>query len=95
MVRKTIVFTHLIILREKPWFVYASSEREALGVAKKYEDQGVSIVVAPDGLEVMNVEYQPKLVSQDIKLLDKIVDNENADIIEEMLEEECLEESVE
>ena len=81
-------FTHLVLIKESPWFLYETSEERALMLASEYED--ASVVVAPEGLKVMAVKSKLTLVDHNVKLADHIISLENKRLLEEVLEEECL-----
>lgn len=81
-------FTHLITLKRKPWFIYSTCQEDAVNIAKRYGDNVVGVVFAPEGLIMQEVQMQVTLVNPDVKLLSEIVLNENQKIAKEVLEED-------
>ena len=88
-----VSFTHLILLKKSPWFIYSSSEADALETINKFppsEVVGVAIAKG-DQLEVMTPETRLLLKPMEIKeiehiqkpvdeeVLAKVIDGEKSD----------------
>jgi hypothetical protein len=82
------MFTHLITLKKSPWFVYSRTQEDALNICKKYGDNVVGVVLAPEGLIMQEVQQTLSLVTPDVKFLEEIVESENRQIAKEILGEE-------
>jgi len=81
------MFTHLITLKKAPWFIYSQDQEDALNICKKYGDNVVGVVLAPEGLVMQEVHMELSLYTPNVKLIDKIVESENEKIALEILEE--------
>lgn len=89
------MFTHLITLKRKPWFIYSKSQEDALNICKRYKDDVVGVVLAPQGLIMQEVQVEMTLKTPEVKLIEEIVESENNQIARDILKEKEDEESIE
>ena len=64
------MFTHLIILKKRPWYIYAGSQQDALKVCKVYQKNVVGVVLAPDGLLMQEIEQTFNLKVPEVNLIE-------------------------
>ena len=81
------MFTHLITLKRKPWFIYSQSQEDALNICARYGDNVVGVVLAPEGLIMQEVQRSLTLATPEVRLLEQIVESENKQLAKEILAE--------
>lgn len=55
------MFTHLVLLKKSPWFIYAANEADALSYCANFKDDIVGVAISNGGFEVKQPSIQIKL----------------------------------
>lgn len=76
------MFSHLVILKEHPFYIYCTDENNAIGVAAIYNEKVVGIVEGKD-LIVKQIKQQTTLYIPEIKQLELTSINENKEVFDE------------
>lgn len=63
-------FTHLVLLKRTPFYIYAGDEQDALKYCDNFKNDLLGIVVAPGGLEVKVPQMRVKLTPAKTELID-------------------------
>ena len=65
------MFTHLVLLKKSPWFIYCKDEKDALTYASSLTEHLVGIAISQGGFEVKQPRMELRLtqeVTQQIEL---------------------------
>jgi hypothetical protein len=81
------MFTHLILLKRSPWFIYSPSEADALETASKFAQHDLVGVVVSKGLEVKRPIQKVVLEAIEQKLINDYSEVQNLDDVSKELDE--------
>lgn len=82
-------FTHLIVLKKSPWFIYAASEEDAISTASHYPPQEVvGVVHAPGGLAMKVAKQTIQLEEVEVLSITHAEDPVDKEVLEEVTKDE-------
>jgi hypothetical protein len=69
------MFTHLVLLKTDPYYIYCTTESQAKFEAEKFSDDVVGVAHSPEGIQVMSIvtdvrfePQKPKEVAQLVQI---------------------------
>ena len=69
----SISFTHMVILKTKPWYVHAISEDDAVEICSKYGDRVVGVACSDTDISFKTVQTRVALTSPEpVKMIPEI-----------------------
>lgn len=89
------MFTHLVLLKRSPWFIYAVDEKDALTYVGRFKDDLVGVAISEGGFEVKQPRVEIKLTKHVVEQIEldptkaplPIQDDEEAQEAEKMIDE--------
>lgn len=85
-------FTHLIVLKTSPFYIYCADEDDAINQAKRFDVKDViGIVFAHGGLELLELKVETTLQAKETKQIPMYV-KVDSETIQEMPEDADLDE---
>lgn len=81
------MFSHLVILKRAPWYVYAMDDQDALEICNKYDDDVRFVVGSSGSVTVYELKKTTELVAPRSVEMIEYEDHQQMELLEEPKEE--------